>query len=135
MDLVTSLMCAIPGGMSDIPIISEEMGADSGKVAVMQFVRMVFGIGVFPSMIAKVSSSKHFRDEKVERESYSEEVRVDEPSRLAARRNAINWLYRVKDKEGKDLNLVNKLFIQNGRNKSVSYSLNAVQSRLMSQQC
>lgn len=48
--------------------------------------------------------------EKVERESYSEEVRVDEPSRLAARRNAINWLYRVKDKEGKDLNLVNKLF-------------------------
>ena len=74
MDLVTSLMCSIPGGMSDIPIISEEMGADSGKVAVMQFVRMVFGIGIFPSMIAKVSKSKDYKDEKIEKESYKREI-------------------------------------------------------------
>lgn len=58
MDLVTSFMCSVPGGMSDIPLISADMGADSSKVAVMQFVRMVFGIGVFPTIISKVTKSK-----------------------------------------------------------------------------
>lgn len=61
-DLMTSLMSAIPGGISDIPIISDEMGADSSKVALMQFVRLVFGLGVFPSMIAKVSKLKFFEN-------------------------------------------------------------------------
>lgn len=70
MDLITSFMCAIPGGMSDIPIISEEMGADSAKVAVMQFIRMVFGIGVFPTMIQKVSRLKLFKDEESEADIY-----------------------------------------------------------------
>lgn len=52
MDLLTSLMSAVPGGMSDTPIIAEDLGADAPKVAVMQFVRMSMGIGVFPSLIA-----------------------------------------------------------------------------------
>lgn len=64
LDLVTSLMCAVPGGISDIPIISVDMGADSSKVAIMQFVRLVFGIGVFPSMISKVSNSKFYKKEE-----------------------------------------------------------------------
>jgi hypothetical protein len=62
LDLMTSLMSAIPGGISDIPIISEEMGADSSKVALLQFVRLVFGLGVFPSMIAKISKMKYFEN-------------------------------------------------------------------------
>lgn len=69
LDLVTSLMCAIPGGISDIPIISEEMGADSSTVAIMQFVRLVFGIGIFPSMILKVSKFDFYKKE-VEHEVY-----------------------------------------------------------------
>lgn len=52
LDLLTALMCAVPGGMSDIPLIAADMGADAAKVTVMQFVRMVMGIGVFPSFIA-----------------------------------------------------------------------------------
>ena len=52
LDLVTSLTCAVPGGMSDIPIIAADMGADAPKVAVLQFVRMSAGIGIFPSLIA-----------------------------------------------------------------------------------
>lgn len=63
LDLVTSLMCAVPGGISDIPIISVDMGADSSTVAIMQFVRLVFGIGIFPSMISKVSKSKLYNKE------------------------------------------------------------------------
>lgn len=58
LDLVTSLMCAVPGGMSDIPIISADMGADASKVAVMQFIRLVAGIGVFPGMIAFIAKRR-----------------------------------------------------------------------------
>lgn len=60
LSLVTSFMCAIPGGMSDMPLISADMGADPSKVAVMQFIRMIFGVGVFPSVIAKATRSKAF---------------------------------------------------------------------------
>ena len=35
---------------------------------------------------------------------------VDEPSRLHARRQIMTWVYRAKDENGKQLNLVNKLF-------------------------
>lgn len=51
MDLITAMFCAVPGGMSNTPIIAAEMGADSAKVAVMQFIRLCAGIGLFPSAI------------------------------------------------------------------------------------
>ncbi|WP_062428852.1 AbrB family transcriptional regulator [Treponema endosymbiont of Eucomonympha sp.] len=51
LDLVTALMSAVPGGISDTPIIAADMGADAPKVAVMQVVRQILGIGVFPSLI------------------------------------------------------------------------------------
>ena len=46
----------------------------------------------------------------VEREIKADMVRVDNPSRLSARRKAMNWLNRVKDKDGNPVNLANKLF-------------------------
>ena len=55
LDLLTSLMCAVPGGMSDTPMIAADMGADAGKVAILQFVRMSAGIGIFPSVILWLS--------------------------------------------------------------------------------
>ncbi|MEL7647227.1 MAG: AbrB family transcriptional regulator [Sedimentibacter sp.] len=76
LDLTTSLMSAVPGGISDIPIISEEMGADSASVALLQFVRLVFGLGVFPSMISKVSNWKMFR-QKSQTEIYKRTVSND----------------------------------------------------------
>lgn len=51
MDLLTSLMCAVPGGMSDTPIIAADLGADAAKVALLQFVRMASGVGLFPTLI------------------------------------------------------------------------------------
>ena len=51
MDLLTSMMCAVPGGMSDTPILAADLGADATKVALMQFVRLIAGIGIFPSAI------------------------------------------------------------------------------------
>ncbi|HIW77324.1 MULTISPECIES: AbrB family transcriptional regulator [Gordonibacter] len=52
LDLVTSLMCAVPGGINDTPIVAADMGADAPAVTVMQLIRQVLGIGVFPVMIA-----------------------------------------------------------------------------------
>lgn len=51
LDLLTCLFCAAPGGMTDTPLIAMDMGADSSTVAVMQFVRMIFGMGCLPSVI------------------------------------------------------------------------------------
>ena len=51
LDITTAFFCAIPGGMSDIPIIAGEMGADSTQVALLQFVRMCVGISTFPLFI------------------------------------------------------------------------------------
>lgn len=55
LSLVSALFASIPGGMGTIPIISEDYGADPIVVTVMQFVRMVMGIGVFPSLVVKLN--------------------------------------------------------------------------------
>jgi large subunit ribosomal protein L17 len=61
--------------------------------------------------ITKTVTSKNGKKyEVVEREEKTEMVTVDNPSRLHARRKAINWLYRVKDANGKNINLADKLF-------------------------
>ena len=51
LDRLTSFMCCVPGGMSDTPLIASELGAQMPPVVIMQFVRMVMGIGVFPAVI------------------------------------------------------------------------------------
>lgn len=61
--------------------------------------------------ITTVVKSKNGREYRVrEREITTELVRVDNPSRLAARRKAIAWIYQPKDEEGNKINVVNKLF-------------------------
>lgn len=67
LDLVTSLMSTVPGGISDMPIISAEMGADASKVAVLQFIRFIFGIGVFPIIIIKILKLKYINEPKNEK--------------------------------------------------------------------
>lgn len=47
---------------------------------------------------------------KMEREIKTEMRTVDNPSRLAARKSAIRYIYRFKDGEGRRINVVNKLF-------------------------
>ncbi|MDR1574888.1 MAG: AbrB family transcriptional regulator [Treponema sp.] len=50
-DLMTALMCVIPGGITDAPIVAAAMGADAPKVALAQLSRYILGVGVFPPMI------------------------------------------------------------------------------------
>lgn len=62
LSLVTALFASIPGGMGTIPIISEDYGAEPIVVTVMQFMRMVMGIGVFPSLVVKLN--QHLNTDK-----------------------------------------------------------------------
>lgn len=48
----TSLFSASAGGMSDITIISGEMGADSSKVAAIHFFRLITVISLYPILIS-----------------------------------------------------------------------------------
>lgn len=61
--------------------------------------------------ILKAATSKNGKKyDVVDREIKTDMRQVDNPSKLHARRQIINWLYKVKDAEGNDLNLANKLF-------------------------
>ncbi|XJS10684.1 AbrB family transcriptional regulator [Aerococcaceae bacterium WGS1372] len=73
LSVVTALFAAIPGGMSTIPIISVDYGADPILVTVLQFMRMVMGIGVFPSLV--VNLSKKFKSEPT-RHIYTDEIEI-----------------------------------------------------------
>ncbi|MCX7711250.1 MAG: 50S ribosomal protein L17 [Clostridia bacterium] len=57
-----------------------------------------------------VTSKSGKKYEVVDREVKTDMVTVDSPSRLHARKQAMNWIYRIKDAEGKTVNLVDKLF-------------------------
>jgi len=67
LDLVTSLMSVVPGGISDTPIIAAGMGADAPKVAVMQMARQVLGIGIFPALILAYDNRKKTAEKDGER--------------------------------------------------------------------
>jgi len=61
--------------------------------------------------ILAAATSRNNKDyRKVEREEKSERKAVDNPSRLHARKMIMNWVYKVKDKDGNSINLANKIF-------------------------
>lgn len=77
-DLRTGLMCAVPGGINDTPIVAADMGADPVAVTVCQLIRQVLGIAVFPAMIAafgNLRSSRGLSDERTKADVASDEKR------------------------------------------------------------
>jgi len=51
MDVLTSLFCALPGGMTDTPLVAMDMGAQVGVVVAAQLVRALFGMSVLPLIV------------------------------------------------------------------------------------
>ena len=49
--LSTALLSASPGGMSDISLMAEDLGANGPQVASMQFLRAISIVGVYPLII------------------------------------------------------------------------------------
>jgi membrane AbrB-like protein len=60
LDLVTSLFAAAPGGLSDMALIADDLGADSPKVALLQLIRVVGVISIYPPIMKYI----HFRIKK-----------------------------------------------------------------------
>lgn len=58
LDLMTSMLSAAAGGVSNMPLIAGDLGANPAMVAIFQSVRMIIGIGVFPSLISVFSKRK-----------------------------------------------------------------------------
>lgn len=57
-----------------------------------------------------VTSKSGKKYEVVEREEKTDMVSVDNPSRLHARRKMMKWVYRIKDVDGNNINVIDKLF-------------------------
>ena len=55
LELLTALLCTVPGGMSDVPLIAADMGAEVSSVVILQFIRLCAGIGLFPTWITWVA--------------------------------------------------------------------------------
>lgn len=54
--ITTALLSAAPGGMSDIALIAQDLGANSNEVAMMQFLRASCIIGIYPLVIKFIFS-------------------------------------------------------------------------------
>ncbi len=73
-DLCTGLLASMPGGVSDAVLISMDMGADVTKVAVMQLVRLFFGIGMLPFIVRFTDKALHSRDESIDAQDSTSSV-------------------------------------------------------------
>ena len=59
LDIITALFASAPGGISDITIISADFGADTQQVAVLQILRFVFIVSVFPFIMRHLLKGKN----------------------------------------------------------------------------
>lgn len=52
-DLLTCLVCAIPGGIAETTLIAADFGADPSKVLLVHFCRLIVGLMVFPLVVER----------------------------------------------------------------------------------
>ena len=58
LDIVTSLICCLPGALSTAPIIAAEMGGNMAQVAFLQFIRMSLSIIAFPVLVRLIDRNR-----------------------------------------------------------------------------
>jgi membrane AbrB-like protein len=63
MDLLTAMVSSIPGGVTESVVIADQMGADVPTVAILQMVRSVFAIMLFPPLIARLTRKERMEVE------------------------------------------------------------------------
>jgi membrane AbrB-like protein len=62
LDLVTALFAAAPAGIVDMALISDDLGADTSKVAVLHLIRLVSVLVMFPPMMKFIADSFNRRN-------------------------------------------------------------------------
>jgi uncharacterized membrane protein AbrB (regulator of aidB expression) len=55
LDLAVCLLSCTPGGVQEMSLLSEDLGADTPKIAIMQTSRLMFVILLFPTMLEAVT--------------------------------------------------------------------------------
>lgn len=55
LDLITCMMACTPGGLQEMAMLSEELGADTPKIVIMQTARLMFVVMLFPVIIPLLS--------------------------------------------------------------------------------
>ncbi len=84
LDAVTALLGCAPGGISDMTLLSYDYGANASHVAMMHMLRMIFALGIFPSITGWfIKRSSHSYDTPAN-ESAAPVVRAPRGSREAA---------------------------------------------------
>lgn len=87
MDMTTALFACVPGGVSDIALIAEEYGANMPQVALVQTVRMLTIVLLYPHVVSAMTKTERghraegarvnaFRFEKISEERVLEGVRT-----------------------------------------------------------
>lgn len=79
---------SIPGGMTSIPLIGMEYGANPVNVTILQFVRLIVGIGIFPKFLTKFLNLR-VRQQVIDEEKKSDVVDINK------RKNKDQWLKTV----------------------------------------
>ncbi len=64
LDIVTSLFASAPGGVSDMALIADELGANSVEVALLQLTRLLGIYIIFPPVFKKLLSKKRTKGVK-----------------------------------------------------------------------
>lgn len=84
-DFYTAMLCALPGGISDTPLIAMDMGADVAKVTAMQFTRLIFGLVALPSVIVMIDhffpQQKSVRDDSASSPATDQQVHTKSHSK------------------------------------------------------
>ncbi|MDD2955313.1 MAG: AbrB family transcriptional regulator [Oscillospiraceae bacterium] len=55
MDIATCLFSVAPGGMMDMTLASQDLGADASRVVLFQILRVMIVIGIFPTILKVIS--------------------------------------------------------------------------------
>ncbi len=62
LDLKTALFATTPGGVAEMTIIGEQMGADAIQVSMLQFARLLMALCVFPAVAQRLTAVLRRRD-------------------------------------------------------------------------
>lgn len=65
LDWMTSLLSCVPGGVSEMSIIAMDLNADAGIVTVMQTVRLIGTLIVFPYWITRLTDDENGNHESI----------------------------------------------------------------------
>lgn len=89
LDLATSLVSAMPAGLSDVAVISSDLGANSTQTTVIHTVRTLFAIIILPQVAFRVCEYLSHDKEELERQRAMARKLETKPPELRTTKNML----------------------------------------------